>query len=78
MPRHKKKGTASLLLLLLLLPRLSARVESLHVDHDLPSEDALAVVDRDGVCDGSRSYSTETDEGGAVRGSRLPALLFSC
>lgn len=53
----------------LLLPRLCAWVECLHVDHGLPSEDALAVVDRDDLCDGSRTYSTGMDEGGAVRGS---------
>lgn len=68
--RRKKKA------LFLLLPRLSAWVASLHVDHDLPSEDALAVVDRDRVCDGSHSYSVEIDEGGAMRGSRLPSLVF--
>lgn len=62
--------------LFLLLPRLSAWEESLYVDHGLPSEDALAVVDRDRVCDGSHSYSTETVKGGAMRGSRLPSLVF--
>lgn len=62
--------------LFLLLPRLSAWEESLYVDHGLPSEDALAVVDRDRVCDGSHSYSTETVKGGAMRGSRLSSLVF--
>lgn len=62
--------------LFLLLPHLSAWEESLYVDHGLPSEDALAVVDRDRVCDGSHSYSTETVKGGAMRGSRLPSLVF--
>lgn len=69
--RKKKEAT-----LFLLLPRLSAWVESLYVDHGLLSEDALAVVDRDRVCDGSHSYSTETVKGGAMRGSRLPSLVF--
>lgn len=61
----------------LLLPRLCAWVECLHVDHGLPSEDALAVVDRDGVCDGILTYSTGMDEGGAVRGSWLPSSSSS-
>lgn len=69
MPPQEKKAA------FLLLPRLSAWVESLQVDHDLSSEDALAVVDRDRVCDGSHSYSVEID-GGAMRGSRLPSLVF--
>ena len=63
MPLQKKKKKTPFLL----LPHLSAWVESLPVDHDLPSEDALAVVDR--LCDGSHSYSIEIDEGGAMRGS---------
>lgn len=70
MPQHIKRTA------FLQLPRLSAWVESLHVDHDLLSEDALAVVDRDRVCDGSHSYSMERDKGGAMRGSRLPSLVF--
>lgn len=61
-----------------LLPRLCAWVECLHVDHGLPSEDALAVVDRDRVCDDSRTYSRGMVEGGAVRGNRLPSSFSSC
>lgn len=65
--REREKGGMLLFLFFLLLfrPRCSARVESLHVDHGLPSEGALAVVDRDEACDGSRTYSTERYEGGA-------------
>lgn len=74
MPRQKKKRGKKVLFLL--LPCLSAWVESIHVDHDLPSEDALAVVDRDRVCDGSHSYSIEIDKGGAMRGSQPPSLVF--
>lgn len=58
------------------LPRLCAWVECLHVDHGLPSEDALAVVDRDGVCDGSRTYSTGMDEGGCHEGESTPLFFF--
>lgn len=36
----------------------------LHVDHGLSCEDALAVVDRDRVCDDRLGYSVETGEGG--------------
>lgn len=64
--------------LFLLLPRSSAWVASLHVDHDLPSEDALAVVDRDRVCDSSHTYSIEIGEK-RVRRRRmcsLPPLVF--
>lgn len=64
--QEKKKKESKKKKLFLLLPRLSAWVESLHVDHGLPSEDALAVVDRDGGCDGSRSYSVEIAKGGAM------------
>lgn len=62
--KEKKRGMLPFLLFLP-LPRCSARVESLHVDHGLPSEGALAVVDRDEACDGSHSYSAERGEGGA-------------
>lgn len=72
---HKRRFTAALKKkrMFLLLPRLCAWVECLYVDHGLPSEDALAVVDRDGVCNGSRRYSTGMGEGGATTGSRLPS-----
>lgn len=76
MPRQKKKKRKGKKVLFLLLPRLSAWVESLHVDHDLLSEDALAVVDRDRVCDGTHSYSIEIDKGGAMKGSQPPSLVF--
>lgn len=67
-------GGGSVTSFLLLLPRRAARVESLHVDHTLPSEGALAVVDRDEACDCSRSYSAERGEGGAC--FPADALLF--
>lgn len=56
----------------------SAWVETLRVDHDLLSEDALAVVDRHRVCDGSHSYSIEIDMGGAVvKGSLSVVFLLT-
>lgn len=72
---HKRRFTTALKkkTMFLLLPRLCAWVECLYVDHGLPSEDALAVVDRVGVCSGSRCYSTGMGMGGAMRGSRVPS-----
>lgn len=58
-----------------MLRRLSASAESLQVDHDLPSEDALAVVDRDRLCDGSQLF--RGDRRGAMRGSRLPSCFLA-
>lgn len=43
-------------------------LESLHTDHNLMSEDALADVDRDRDCDDRLRYSTESSTGGAMGG----------
>lgn len=57
---------------------LAWKKKFLHVDHALSCEDALAVVDRDRVCDDRLSYSMETGGGGGHEGGGVDSpLLFS-
>lgn len=75
MPEHRKTKTGRKKKTLLLHPCL-AGFKFFPVDGNLSSEDALAVVDRDRVCDARLSNSVEISLGGAMRGSQLSDLVF--